>query len=197
FDSRQIRTTSALYSALNWRRFFVGSLDILGRAILPHPSCPRNRGRVIRGIEQRALGLRGRVPEGLVTEIDAPSPELGLPLERPLFTPLREVCLSSDGLIAGEQDFTSDALFEQIYVDKALLRSHINRALQTRSQVSLAELVQATPLEHGLAELVAYMSLAVDDRRAMIDENRSEAVAWTDSEQTLRRATMPLVIFTR
>lgn len=153
--------------------------------------------QLIRGIEQRALGLRGRVPEGLVTEIDAPSPELGLPLERPLFTPLREACLSSDGLIAGEQDFTSDALFEQIYVDKALLRSHINRALQTRSQVSLAELVQATPLEHGLAELVAYMSLAVDDRRAMIDENRSEAVAWTDSEQTLRRATMPLVIFTR
>lgn len=153
--------------------------------------------QLIRGIEQRALGLRERVPEGVVTEIDAPGPELGLPLERPLFTPLREACLSSDGLIEGEQDFASDALFEQIHVDKALLRSHINRALQTRSQVSLAELVQATPLEHGLAELVAYMSLAVDDRRAMIDENRSEAVAWTDSEQTLRRATMPLVIFTR
>lgn len=77
--------------------------------------------QLIRGIEQRALGLRERVPEGVVTEIDAPGPELGLPLERPLFTPVREACLSSDGLIEGEQDFASDALFEQIYVDKALL----------------------------------------------------------------------------
>ena len=41
--------------------------------------------------------------------------------------------------------------------------AQIRWALQTRHQISLADLVEHFPLEQGLAELVAYLSLAADD----------------------------------
>ncbi len=152
---------------------------------------------LIRGIEQRALTLRDRIPPGDVMEVDAPAPEIRLPLERPLFSPTHPPRIASDDIVEGEPEFASDALFDQVYVDKTLLLAHIRRALQTRSQVSLTELVEANPLEHGLAELVAYLSLAVDDERAVIDEERPETVVWNDSERGQLQATMPLVLFTR
>jgi hypothetical protein len=57
--------------------------------------------------------------------------------------------------------------------------------------------VTAHPLEHGLAELVAYLSLASDDPAAIIDEERRETIVWTDAEGRRRQATLPLVIFAR
>jgi hypothetical protein len=63
--------------------------------------------------------------------------------------------------------------------------------------VSLAEVAAAHPLEHGLAELVAYLNLASDDPAALIDERRRESIAWTDAEGRHRQATVPLVIFAR
>ena len=77
------------------------------------------------------------------------------------------------------------------------LNRQIRRLLQRRTQVSLAEVAAAHPLEHGLAELVAYLSLASDDPAAIIDEERREAIQWTDTEGRRRQATVPLVIFGR
>ena len=39
----------------------------------------------------------------------------------------------------------AEALFNQIYVDKTLLLARIRQALQTRAQISLADLVDAFP----------------------------------------------------
>ncbi|MBN9161029.1 MAG: DUF3375 family protein, partial [Myxococcales bacterium] len=61
----------------------------------------------------------------------------------------------------------------------------------------LAELVDEHPLEHGLAELVAYMSVASDDTKALIDDGRRQTVSWQDSVRGTRQATLPLVVFTR
>jgi hypothetical protein len=153
--------------------------------------------QLIRSIEHHALALRKSVPVGPVTEIDGMSPELELPFERPLFTPPFKPRFSGEPLVEGDQNVTSDALFEQVYVDKARLASQVRRALQTRSQVSLAELVEDYPLEQGLAELVAYMSLAVDTDKAVIDDGHPQTVLWTDPALGPRQATLPLVVFIR
>lgn len=55
------------------------------------------------------------------------------------------------------------APFEQFFVDKDIvdqdrLRARLRRVL-TRRQISLTELLDAEPLEQGLAELVAWLSL--------------------------------------
>ncbi|MBY0276111.1 DUF3375 domain-containing protein [Candidatus Binatia bacterium] len=153
--------------------------------------------QLIREIEQHALALRDAAPSGLVGEIDATEPELNLPLERPLFRPAYVPRLDATGIEAGDEDVPADALFEQVHVDKARLAAHVRRALQTRPQVSLADVIAAHPLEQGLAELVAYLSLAVDDRNAVIDEARPQILVWTDPVHGPRQATMPLVVFTR
>jgi flagellar motility protein MotE (MotC chaperone) len=153
--------------------------------------------QLIRGIEQHALALRDDAPADPVTELEASAPSVQLMLERPLFKRAEPPRLSSDGVVEGEADFAADALFEQVYVDKARLASHIRKALATRSQVSLAELLDERPLEQGLAELVAYLGLAADDQRALIDDSRPQTVVWDDPDRGQRRATLPLVVFTR
>ena len=65
------------------------------------------------------------------------------------------------------------------------------------TQVSLGEVAAAHPLQHGLAELVAYLSLASDDPAAIIDDAEREAIVWTDRKGQRRQATIPLVIFAR
>jgi hypothetical protein len=82
-------------------------------------------------------------------------------------------------------------------VDKTQLAAQVRRALQTRDQVSLAELVETHPLQWGLAELVAYLSLAAEDAAAVIDDGRAQTLSWTDPAGSRRLATLPLVIFGR
>jgi hypothetical protein len=97
--------------------------------------------------------------------------------------------------VAGDADLSTDLLFEQFWVDRDRLRARLRRALQTRRQISLAELLEAEPLEQGLAELIAWLSLATGERRGVIDESRPETVRWTDADGREREATLPAVIF--
>lgn len=153
--------------------------------------------QILREIEQGALLVRDRPPDGSFMELDGMSPEISLPMDRRLFSrPLKP--LIEGEMAPGETvDVPVDLLFEQVHVDKDRLEAQIRRALQTLPQIALTELVDAHPLEQGLAELVAYLSLAADDRGAIIDDAHRRTLAWTDDEGRSRQATMPLVIFSR
>jgi hypothetical protein len=88
-------------------------------------------------------------------------------------------------------------LYQQIYVDKAALAANIRRVLQTRPKISLAEIVESHPLQRGLAELVAYLRLAAEDRHALIEDTQKQTVRWTDDAGRERLATLPLVVYSR
>ena len=153
--------------------------------------------QLIRRIEQRALAVRGEPPDGAFTELDEPAPRIELPMERPLFSvPLRPNITARPALADGGA-IPDDVLFNQVFIDRELLAQRIRRTLQAREQVTLAEVVAVHPLEHGLAELIAYLSLAAEDRRAQIDERRTQAIDWLDSEGRPRRATLPVIVFSR
>jgi hypothetical protein len=152
---------------------------------------------IIRQIEQNALALRMKPPTGEFLEVDDSAPDLSLTMDRPLFSPPFKPTFNSQAVLAGNEQFAADALYEQIYVDKAALDAHIRWALQTRSQISLEQLVEYRPLEHGLAELVAYMSLAAERRNAVIDDAVKQTIHWTDKSGMQRQATLPLVVFAR
>ncbi len=110
----------------------------------------------------------------------------------------------------------ADALYAQVTVDKAALTAHIRKTLQTRDQVTLAELVQARPLRQGLGELVAYLQLAAHSPHCVVDEGTLDTVTWavqandasegdgpdtadapSASFHVMRRAELPRVIFVR
>lgn len=151
---------------------------------------------VIRELEQAALAVRNEPPRGELTGLDEAAPRIELPMSRPLFSPPVKPVITARALDQGDADIDAGALFEQFHVDKDRLRARLRQALQTRSQVSLEELLEAHPLEQGLAELVAWLSLATGEGQGVIDEGRAQQVAWTDSTGRERRATLPTVIFT-
>jgi hypothetical protein len=154
--------------------------------------------QIIREVEQHALAIRDKVPDaGFSMPLDEPAPDIALSMERPLYTPPFKARFVNETLVSGEADMSADALFDQVYVDKRRLGMHIRRALQTRNQISLAELVAVHPIEQGLAELVAYLSLATEDQLALIDDTNTQTLVWTDSDGRGRQATLPLVIFSR
>jgi len=152
---------------------------------------------MLREVEQHAIAVRESPPEGVVMELDDDAPGLALPMERPLFAPPFKPRLDDRVVVDGESDVAADVLFEQFHVDKARLLGNVRRALQTRSQVSLAELLAEAPLQQGLAELVTYLTLATDDRAAFIDDSAPQTVTWHDAVRGPRRATVPRVVFTR
>ena len=150
---------------------------------------------VIRELEQHALAVREAPPPGALMELDEPSPFVELPMERPLFSPPLRPVIRQHAREADDVDLPADALFQQFYVDKERLRARLRKALQTRRQVSLTELLEAEPLEQGLAELVAWLSLATGEKRGVIDESVPQTVRWTDPDGCVREATLPTVIF--
>ena len=156
--------------------------------------------------------MREATPSGTVMHIDAMGTDIELPLERPLFTPSVKPRLAELALVAGEDDIDTARLFDQIVVDKARLRSAVQRALRRQPQITLRELLDAEPLHQGLAELVAYLELAhagdggdaldaLGGLRALVDEAVIEPIRWQASnaagEAVTREARLPRVIFTR
>ena len=152
---------------------------------------------LIRGIEQSALAVRSEPPADAFLALDEAAPDLELPMERPLYSPPFKARVAQQILAAGDESLAADALFDQVYVDKTVLLSRIRQALQTRHQISLADVLGEWPLDHGLAELVAYLSIASEDDAAVIDDSHKQTLWWTDENGTRREATLPLVVFGR
>jgi len=127
--------------------------------------------------------------------------DIELPIERPLHTPAVKPSIADVALESGDAEVDAAVLFSQVIVDRAQLARHIRHALQDRSQVTLRALCETRPLEHGLAELVAYLQLADDTFKAVIDETASEVISWhgigADGEPHLKQARLPRVIFVR
>lgn len=162
---------------------------------------------LLHGIESKALALRESQPVDTIIAIDDIGAEIKLPMERPLFNPSVKPLLDNLALQAGEDDIDITRLFDQIVVDKTLLADGIRRALRGQAQVTLRDLVEHTPLAHGLAELVAYLQLAhgesevAEGFRAVVDEAVIEPVRWQarDAQDRMitRVARLPRVVYVR
>ncbi len=148
-------------------------------------------------ISQNAIHVREEMPKGGFIAIDEAAPEITLPMERPLFTPAIKNSMISAVEEALEEDIDTGALFNQIYVDNAVLLSNINQQLQTQDQVTLQQIVKNYPLQQGLAELVAYLALAGDNPAVVFDDETQEQIEWQDSAGVFRHAKLPRVIFNR
>jgi hypothetical protein len=153
--------------------------------------------QLLREIEENALALRDAPMEAFSIDLDGAVPGIGLVMDRPLFSPPAKPEIDGHIVLGTGQEIPAEALFGQFAIDKAKLEGHIRRALQMRSQISLGELIGTEPLNHGLAELVAYMSLAAEDDSATIDDGQHQTVRWTDARGRNMQATLPLVIFAR
>jgi hypothetical protein len=150
------------------------------------------------------------MPTGAAMHMAGMGADIELPLERPLFTPAAKPRLAEVALEAGEDAIDTSRLFDQVRIDKSRLRANIQQSLRQQAQVTLREVLDAQPLQQGLAELIAYLELAhapsasaggIDSVRALVDESVDEPIRWLahdpEGEPTERCARLPRVIFAR
>jgi Protein of unknown function (DUF3375) len=152
---------------------------------------------ILRGIEVRALQLRDARDVAVSTEIDAAAPAIRLPMERPLYAPVRKAHLDSQNVRPADEETDPAALFEQVYVDPEPLRASVRQALRKDPQVGLAQLLTDHPIRAGVAELVTYLSLKDSTFGLVFDERHAEQVRWQEPDGRERRVTMPRVTFVR
>ena len=152
---------------------------------------------VLHGIEIKSLAMRENQPQGAFCEIDASSPGIQLPMERPLYSPPLKPVINDVILPGEDESLDTDILFDQVVVDKARLEGELRKALQQRPQVTLADLIDYCPLEQGLAELLAWLSLASQDHKTLFDESHRDSLGWTDSKGRIRNVSLPRIIFNR
>jgi Protein of unknown function (DUF3375) len=155
---------------------------------------------ILHGIEAKALELRDSQPAGEIMQIDDTGVGIELPMERPLYTPRIKSLIADVAIQPGDEDLDAAALFSQVVIDKTELLRHIRNSLQERSRVTLRELIEARPLQHGLAELIAYLQLASDSFGAMVDEEMTDVILWKTAGHDggrIRQARLPRVIFGR
>ena len=152
---------------------------------------------ILRSIEGRALQLRETRNVPVSMELDAPSPALRLPLERPLYAPVKKARLSSETVRDADEQTDPAALFEQVYVDPEPLRGGVRQALRGQPQVGLAELVARYPLKQGAAELITYLSLQDEAFAIVYDELRCDQITWSAADGRERTATLPRVTYAR
>jgi hypothetical protein len=129
--------------------------------------------------------------------MDGVKPDIDFTISRRLFVPPRTPKINLSDLKEGKAPLDLDVLYRQIYIDVRELELNIQKALETRSQISLCDLLKAFPVKNGLAELLAYLNLAFNGKKAMVNDEETEVVDYTTRAGRCRTATMPQVIFTR
>lgn len=149
---------------------------------------------ILQSVSRRALEIESE-PQGAFMEIDVPGVEINLMMERPLFAPVKKAAVESEAVALAEEAGENEALFEQFYVDKELLAENIRRALIGRPQATLGDVLAAFPAERGLAEIVAYMSIASESEDAYIDSEAEEKLTWHGDDGTIREARAPRIVF--
>jgi hypothetical protein len=152
---------------------------------------------ILRGIESAGLALRDRADVPVSMDLDAAAPAVRLPMERPLYAPVRRARVDSGNVRPADEETDPAALFEQVYVDPEPLRAVVRQALRTYGQVGLAQLVAGNPIRQGVAELVTYLSLKDGTFGLVFDEDHQEQVRWQEADGRERMVTMPRVTFVR
>ncbi|MHB8348523.1 MAG: DUF3375 family protein, partial [Acidiferrobacterales bacterium] len=155
----------------------------------------------LHGIEAKALALRESPPPDAVMSVADTAADIELPMERPLYTPVIKPLIVDIDLESRDAEMDAAVLYSQIVIDKAQLARHIRHVLQGRTQATLREICEIQPLQQGLAELVAYLQLAGDTFKAIVDEAVSETITWRragpDGHEYAKQVHLPRVIFVR
>lgn len=126
-------------------------------------------------------------------------PDVMLPMERDLYSPSDRVRFTLRPLLAESLPLASsdlDVLYSPFYVDAQVLARNIADALLDRLSVTLAEVIRDHPVTKGVAELVAYLTLASQEpTRHTIDPLRVEEFLIRRLDETWITVKLPRVTF--
>ncbi len=98
-----------------------------------------------------------------------------------------------------EEDINLDmeSFYNLFYIDEALLAQNIQKALLKKPQIKLSEIIETYPISKGVAELIAYISLAKNSENVVIDEKEKGLLVISDAEGKSKKVALPKIIFVR
>lgn len=153
----------------------------------------------IAGIKERVLELveAEDVPCGIVTNEPA---DIRLVMDRRLATEPRKPPAELEQPSAAEEKIADMERFSRLLhmrnVDKKRLWGHIETTLQHKPTVTLKEVIEQEPLEHGVTEVVAYYSFLKDKpRQAQVLENMTEHIPI--NKEASKFIEVPYLLFSR
>lgn len=154
---------------------------------------------ILRNVEVKALELRKCPPAEDIMTLEDVAADIELPIERPLYAPKIKIKIRHNAIEASdEEEIDTGALFSRVFVDSVALAKHIRQALRESPQVTLEELIQKRPIEHGLAEVMTYFQLATCGTfDAVISEQETDTVKWHQESGAVKQATLPRIVFVR
>jgi len=152
---------------------------------------------LIRSIEQSALQVRDEPPKNMGLETNLPGIPIALPFERPLYTKPPTVRIMSD--LEKPDDLTGDYsdLLAQQFINSAELADNIRAVLAAKASIDFAELIDFLPIEHGVAELVGYLTLNEDDIDIEFAEEGAVTIEYRTTDGSRKQATLPRVTVRR
>jgi hypothetical protein len=152
--------------------------------------------RLIQSIEQEILQNKDQLAEeNFSANLDDVSAEINIPTrslyKAPLVLDKQSKIVEADGT-----SVSASALFAIEVVDDRLLLARIRKCLESRSPVSLEEVLQRFPPEKGLSELVAYLRIGSQNKKAMVDESETFVISLNMASHR-RKVSVPVVLFSR
>jgi hypothetical protein len=136
---------------------------------------------IINEIEAVSLSLKNNPPAEKDFMLIDDKPKLSFPMEFELFSEDRKIKFNTGNIEISDETFEVEALFKQQYIDPKELMERIESLLKNKKQITLKEIVEEIPVEKGLAEIIAYFSIATNKEKnlkAVINEEQKERIPY-------------------
>ncbi|MDI9364707.1 MAG: DUF3375 domain-containing protein [Flavobacterium sp.] len=122
---------------------------------------------------------------------------IDLIIDRPLFTPPEKVKFANNNPEEGKNTGNNNPLFEQFEISIAELKSNIKVALKNKSHISFSDFVKAFEIKKGVAEIVAYVEIAANEKnRHIVKEDQHDFIDIKNSKTNKNfRVKVPQIVF--
>ncbi|MDR1883575.1 MAG: DUF3375 domain-containing protein [Prevotella sp.] len=123
--------------------------------------------------------------------------KIDLIADKPLFKVPQKVKFAQTDFDFGKASADNHNVFEQFEISIAELRDNIRNALKHKTQISFVDFIKEFPIQKGVAEVVAYMEIASQERRKHIinDEDRQFVDIQNAKTGKLFKIEIPQIIF--
>lgn len=135
---------------------------------------------LLRSIEANALKVRDVPDVDVMTTIDDTKVSIHLPMERPLYQKVRTTALHNATIELGAGEVDPEVLANHPFIDTVLLNRRVLASLGAADQVPLDEVIRNEPLQDGLAEVIAYLTLGDDSLAVDISDDERTELVWTE-----------------
>nr|WP_321497699.1 DUF3375 domain-containing protein [uncultured Methanolobus sp.] len=125
--------------------------------------------------------------------------EIEMIMNRQLWSPKTTTKLRKEEIVLGStDDINPSDLYTQFSIDKKEIEGRIQEFLGTTSQISLKTIIETYPIKRGMEEILAYIEIASNNEKAVINEDLSEIIIISNMISQKRYwIQIPQIIFCR